>query len=60
MRNDEIYYCTRPRLASALTAAGYQGKLVPNVYSPQYHAWEFIRTPALMDFVRQYFYENGR
>lgn len=60
MRKDEVYFCTRARLASALTAAGFHGKSVPNVFDPHYHAWEFRRTTGLDDFVKQYFRENGR
>jgi hypothetical protein len=60
MRNDETFFCTRPRLAAALTEAGFVGKSVPNVYNPAYHAWVFPRSPALVALVEQYFRENGR
>jgi len=60
MRNNETFFCTRPRLAAALTEAGFVGKPTVNVYDPRYHAWVFPRSPALMDLVKQYFDENGR
>lgn len=48
---ENIYLCTRPRLASHLMAAGFVGKAVPNPWKSNLTAWEFEKTSSLMDLV---------
>ena len=42
---------TRPKLASKLMTAGYKGRQVINPWSPERTAWEFDKTPEMMEIV---------
>ena len=48
---DKTFLCTRPKLASKLMAAGYKGRQVINPWSPERTAWEFAKTPEMMEIV---------
>ena len=41
MRKKEIYFVTRPRLASYLFELGFIGKPVPNPWDTSRTAWQF-------------------
>ena len=48
---DKPFLCTRPKLASKLMTAGYKGRQVINPWSPERTAWEFDKTPEMMEIV---------
>ena len=48
---DKTFLCTRPKLASKLMAAGYKGRQTVNPWSPERTAWEFDKTPEMMEIV---------
>lgn len=54
MTADNIYFCTRPRVASALMTAGIEGKRVANPYNTDYLAWTFPKTAEVMAIVNVY------
>ena len=50
------YFCTRPRLYSALVTAGFLPiELVPHFTKPKYHVWVFEETPELRQLVDDYY-----
>ena len=51
---DNTFLCTRPKLASKLMAAGYEGRQTVNPWSPERTAWEFDKCDAMMEIVTQY------
>ena len=56
---DNVYLCTRPRLASRLMAAGFVGKAVPNPWKADWTAWEFEKTVPLMEIVNAFISKGG-
>lgn len=56
---DNVYLCTRPRLASRLMAAGFVGKAVPNPWKSDWIAWEFEKTVPLMEIVNAFISKGG-
>lgn len=51
-----MYFCTRPRLMIFLKEKGFEPvDTVPNKYKPDMVCWRFVKTPALMDAVNQFY-----
>ena len=55
--NEEVYLCTRPRLAGRLMQAGYRGKVIANPWTPVWSAWEFPKTKPICEIVADYYQE---
>lgn len=51
----DAYFCTRPRLAARLMAAGFECERLPNPYCDGFFVWEFPDSEELRAAVTAYF-----
>ena len=59
-KQQQVYICTRPTLASALIAEGFTFKKVPNPWQEHLNAWSFDMTRDLAVFVAHFYGGIGR